>query len=128
MLAIADVRRNEAWQATHPEETEQLLKQAAAAASPFLKEAGGIMGLTRQIEARSHHDTYDRLPQIQVPVLVCGGRYDGQATPDVVENLHRHIPGAKIGFFAGGHRFLSEDPEASKAVAAFLEQQCQTGK
>jgi 3-oxoadipate enol-lactonase len=33
MLAIADVRRNEAWQATHPEETEQLLKQAAAAAS-----------------------------------------------------------------------------------------------
>jgi 3-oxoadipate enol-lactonase len=128
MLAIADVRRNEAWQATHPEETEQLLKQAAAAASPFLKEPGGIQGLTRQIEARSHHDTYDRLTQIQVPVLVCGGRYDGQATPDVVENLHRHIPGAKIGFFAGGHRFLNEDPEASKAVAQFLEHQCHTGK
>jgi 3-oxoadipate enol-lactonase len=126
MLAIADVRRNEAWQATHPEETEQLLKQAAAAASPFLKEPGGITGLTRQIEARSHHDTCNRLPQIQVPVLVCGGRYDGQASPDVVENLHRHISGAEIGFFAGGHRFMNEDPEASKTVAEFLEHQCQT--
>jgi 3-oxoadipate enol-lactonase len=126
MLAIADVRRNEAWQATHPEETEQLLKQAAAAASPFLKEPGGITGLTRQIEARSHHDTCNRLPQIQVPVLVCGGRYDGQASPDVVENLHRHISGAEIGFFAGGHRFMNEDPEAGKTVAEFLEHQCQT--
>ncbi|MDH3901543.1 MAG: alpha/beta hydrolase [Gammaproteobacteria bacterium] len=126
MLAIADVRRNAAWQAAHPEETEQLLKQAAAAASPFLKEPGGIMGLTRQIEARSHHDTYDRLPRIQVPVLVCGGRYDGQAAPNVVENLQRRIAGAEIRFFAGGHRFLDEDPEASKAVAEFLEHQCQT--
>lgn len=127
MLAIADVRRNEAWQAAHPQETEQLLQQAAAAASPFLKEPGGIMGITRQIEARSHHDSYARLPRIQVPVLVCGGRYDGQAAPEVVENLHRQIPGAEIRFFEGGHQFLNEDPEASEAVAEFLQQQCQTG-
>jgi 3-oxoadipate enol-lactonase len=127
MLAIADVRRNEAWQAAHPEETREFLKQAAAAASPFLKEPGGIMGLTRQIEARSKHDTYDRLQKIRVPVLVCGGRLDGQASPDVVENLYRRLSNAEIRFFEGGHRFLNEDPEASKAVAEFLEQQCQTG-
>jgi 3-oxoadipate enol-lactonase len=127
MLAIADVRKNEEWQAQNPEETERLLKLAAANASPFLAEPGGIMGLTRQIEARRHHDTYDRLPNIQVPVLVCGGRHDGQAAPDVVNNLHARIPGAALAFFEGGHRFLSEDPDAYRAIAEFLNRQCAAG-
>jgi 3-oxoadipate enol-lactonase len=126
LLAIADTRRDESWQAEHPQETEQLLDQAAANASPFLKEPGGIAGLTRQIEARSHHDTYDRLPDIAVPTLVCGGRYDGQAAPDAVTNLHRRIPGSQLAFFEGGHRFLSEDPRAYEAVAEFLHRQCNT--
>ena len=126
MLAIADIRNNEAWQTAHPDETEQQLQQAAAAASPFLSEPGGIIGLSRQFEARSHHDSYDRLPQLQLPVLVCGGRYDGQASPEVVENLQRRIPGAEIRFFAGGHQFLNEDPEASKTAVEFLQHQCQT--
>ncbi len=121
MLAISDTRRNEAWQAANPEETEQILKQAAENAPPFLKEPDGVMGLTRQIEARRHHDTYERLPQIRVPVLVCAGRYDGQATPEAVTALHRQIPGAELRFFEGGHRFLGEDPDAYPAVAEFLQ-------
>lgn len=124
MLAIGDTRYNEAWQAEHAEETGRMLKEAAASASPFLQEPGGIAGITRQIEARSHHDTYERLPSIRIPTLVCGGNYDGQATPEAVSNLHGQIAAAECHFFEGGHRFLSQDPEAYKVIAGFLQRQC----
>jgi len=128
MLAIGDNRYDEAWQAKHPEDTDRLLKEAAANASPFLKEPGGIAGITRQIEARSHHDTYDRLPSIRVPTLVCGGKYDGQARPEAVRNLHAQIPAAELRFFEGGHRFLNQDTEAWKVIAGFLQRQCSAWK
>ena len=124
MLAIGDDRYNETWQAAHVEETERMLKEAAANASPFLSEPGGIAGITRQIEARSHHDTYDRLPTIRIPTLVCGGEYDRQARPEVVRNLHGQIPNAELRFFAGGHNFLGQDPEAYKAISGFIQRHC----
>ena len=126
MLAIGDDRYNETWQAEHPEETERMLKEAAANASPFLSEPGGIASITRQIEARSHHDTYDRLPTIQIPTLVCGGEYDRQARPEVVRNLHGQIPNAELCFFAGGHGFLSQDPQAYEVISAFIQRHCST--
>ncbi|MEW8513091.1 MAG: alpha/beta fold hydrolase [Candidatus Thiodiazotropha sp.] len=124
MLAIGDSRYSEAWQAEHPDETAEMLAAAAANASPFLKEPGGIAGITRQIEARRHHDTYDRLPALQVPALVCGGKYDGQAKPEAVKNLHSRIEGAEIAFFEGGHRFLEQDPNAFQFIAKTLERFC----
>ncbi len=126
MLAIGDDRFNETWQAEHPEETERMLKEAAANASPFLSEPGGIASITRQIEARSHHDTYDRLPTIQIPTLVCGGEYDRQARPEVVRNLHGQIPNAALRYFAGGHSFLSQDPQAYEVISAFIQRHCST--
>jgi 3-oxoadipate enol-lactonase len=126
LLAIGDDRCNEAWQTEHPEATERLLKEAAAGASPFLSEPGGIAGLTRQIEARSHHDCYDRLPSLRIPTLVCGGEYDRQARPEVVRNLHAQIAGAELRFFAGGHGFLGQDPQAYEVITAFLQRQCST--
>ncbi|MET0068422.1 MAG: alpha/beta fold hydrolase [Candidatus Thiodiazotropha sp.] len=124
MLAIGDSRYSEAWQAEHPEETAEMLAAAAASASPFLKEPGGIAGITRQIEARRHHNTYDRLPALRVPTLVCGGKYDGQARPEAVRNLHGQIEGSEIVFFEGGHRFLEQDPNAFKFIAQKLELYC----
>ncbi|MFZ0467512.1 MAG: alpha/beta hydrolase [Thiogranum sp.] len=128
MLAIGDNRYDEAWQAQHPEETDRLLKEAAANASPFLKEPGGIAGITRQIEARSHHHTYDRLSSMRIPTLVCGGKYDGQARPEAVRNLHGQIPAAELRFFEGGHRFLSQDPEAYAVIAGFLQRHCSASR
>jgi 3-oxoadipate enol-lactonase len=78
------------------------------------------MGARRQLEARAGHDTWDRLPRLSMPVMVCGGRHDGQATPQVVRKLAERIPSARLEFFEGGHLFLNEDPEAVPAVAAFL--------
>lgn len=126
LLAIADTRYNEAWQAGHAEETQRMLQEAAAGAAPFLQEPGGLAGFNRQIEARSHHDTFERLPAIRIPTLVCGGKYDGQAKPEALRNLHGQIEGAELRFFEGGHRFLSQDPEAYRVIADFLERQCKT--
>ena len=124
MLSISDTRRDEEWQANHPHETKRLLQQAAANAPPFIKEPGGAMGLARQIEARRYHNTYERLPNLKLPVLVCGGRHDGQATPEALVNLNNQIPGAELLFFTGGHRFLNEDPEAYQTISDFLIRQC----
>lgn len=124
MLAIRDDRYNKAWQANHPIETERMLKASAANASPFLSEPGGITGLNRQIEARSHHDTYDRLRSIQIPTLVCGGEYDRQARPEVVRNLHGQIENAELCFFSGGHDFLNQDPNGYEKICEFIQRQC----
>ncbi|MES9943627.1 MAG: alpha/beta fold hydrolase [Candidatus Thiodiazotropha sp.] len=124
MLGIRDTRYNQAWQADHPEETKLKLAEEAADATPFMKEPDGIIGVTRQIEARSHHDTYERLPAIRIPTLVCGGTYDGQAKPEAVKKLHQKIPGAELHFFDGGHNFLVEDPNAYQLIAATLERIC----
>jgi 3-oxoadipate enol-lactonase len=56
-----------------------------------------------------------------MPVLVCGGRYDGQAEPEAVENLAKRIPGAELAFFEGGHFFLQQDPKAPKKIVEFLQ-------
>jgi 3-oxoadipate enol-lactonase len=77
-------------------------------------------GARAQLEARRHHDTYDRLGEIGCPVFVCGGRYDGIAPSANVEALAQAIPGAAIAFYEGGHRFLAQDPAAIPAVIDFL--------
>ncbi|MCK7496097.1 MAG: alpha/beta hydrolase [Comamonadaceae bacterium] len=40
------------------------------------------VGARRQLEARRGHDTWERLPRLQMPVAIFGGRYDGIAPPD----------------------------------------------
>jgi len=77
-------------------------------------------GARLQLEARQGHDTWDRLPGIRCPTLVCAGRYDGVAPPANAERLAGAIPGAELAFFDGGHLFLAQDPEALPAVIAFL--------
>jgi 3-oxoadipate enol-lactonase len=80
----------------------------------------GAKGPRLQLEARSHHDTADRLGQIRCPTLVCGGRYDGIAPPANSEFLAEAIPGARLEFFDGGHIFFMQDPSAFASMTAFL--------
>lgn len=76
----------------------------------------------RQIEARRGHDTWERLPEIALPVLVVAGRHDGIAPPANGRRLAARIPGARFMEFDGGHRVLAEDPRALEEIAAFLGQ------
>lgn len=120
-VGLAHVGRDAAWQAAHPEEYETLVQQTLAGLQIGADEPGRAEGYRRQIMARSQHDTWDRLPRIDAPVFVCGGRYDGIAPVANQEALTRQIPGARMELFEGGHAFLNEDPKAYERVIAFLK-------
>ena len=78
------------------------------------------MGFRRQLEARRHHDTWDRLERLDMPALLAAGRYDGIAAPANMEALHRAIAGSRLEWFEGGHVFLLQDPRASEVILDFL--------
>lgn len=121
LMGIADMRRSEEWQTENPEKTERLLAESAKNASPFLSEPGGLEGFQRQVQARSQHNTFDRLPAVQAPAFVLAGRYDGQAKIEAVENLYRQLPNATMQVFEGGHTFLSQDTNAFPAIRDFFQ-------
>ncbi len=73
-----------------------------------------------QLAARSHHDVWDRLPQLDLPVLVAAGRYDGIALPANQEALHRQIRGSELRWIDGGHAFFLQDPTAMPSIAEWL--------
>jgi pimeloyl-ACP methyl ester carboxylesterase len=79
-------------------------------------------GAALQLEARRHHDTWERLVDIACPTLVCGGRFDGIAPPANSERMAQRIPGADLALFDGGHGFLWQDPAAFPRILAFLEE------
>ncbi len=120
ILEISDVRLNAAWREANPERLRALVEQRLAEANQFADEPGRAMGARRQLEARAQHDTYDRLPQLTMPVFVCGGRYDGLAKPECLEALAARIPNARLEFFEGGHLFTQQDKRAAERMEAFL--------
>lgn len=119
MIPINDTRRDAAWAKANPEQYEQFV--AFAAADPYGGEPGRAMGYHRQIEARSHHDTYDRLGQIGCPVLIAAGRFDGIALPAAQEKMAARIKGAELRFYDGGHLFMLQDRAAIPAMVGFLK-------
>jgi len=121
-MGISDTRQGPEWQAANPTEFEDLVRAAVATEEKKLADAPGRIGAHRQLEARAAHDTYERLPSLAMPVLVCGGRYDLQAAPENVEALHRRIPGSRLSFFEGGHGFIRQDPAAVETIIAFLQE------
>ena len=119
MVPINDTRRDAAWQKANPEMYEQFV--AYAAADPYADEPGHAMGYRRQIEARSHHDTYDRLAQIKCPTMIAAGRYDGIALPATQEKMAERIAGAVLKFYNGGHMFMLQDRAAVPEMVEFLK-------
>ena len=67
-------------------------------------------------------DITDRLHEIATPTLLISGRYD-EATPHIVEQIHRRIPGAQWELFEeSSHLPHIEEPEAFlERVETFLK-------
>jgi 3-oxoadipate enol-lactonase len=120
-LMRTDRRIDKIWIAAHPDEYKAMYDKALADARLFAGEPRRAEGASWQLQARAIHDTWDRIGALAMPVLVCGGRYDGQAEPPVVEALAKRIPGAELAFFEGGHGFLNQDPAAYARITAFLQ-------
>ena len=115
-----DKRLTEEWQRQNPEEFQILFDKAIEASKFFAEDFGKKTGSQRQLEARAEHDVYDQLPELSMPVLICGGRYDGQAEPEVIKKLASRIACSELMFFEGGHFFLQQDPQAEKKIIEFL--------
>jgi 3-oxoadipate enol-lactonase len=120
ILELSDTRRNSAWKAADPARYQALFDLTLAALRVGADEPGRSIGARRQLEARAHHNTYDRLPALRMPVYLCGGRYDGIATPANLEAIQKQIPGARLELFEGGHLFFIQDPRAFDRIASFL--------
>lgn len=121
MVILSDTRMNPSWRRANPTQFQELVNQLVTRFKVGADEPDREVGARRQLEARMGHDTYDRLPNLHLPVYICGGRYDGIALPANLEALHKQIPGARLEFFEGGHLFFIQDPRAFKRVAAFLK-------
>jgi len=119
LIPINDTRRDAAWAAAHPDEYAAFV--ALGASDPYEHEPGRVMGYRHQLEARSHHDTWDRLPLIACPVLIAAGRYDGIALSETQHRMASRIKGAELRFFEGGHLFMVQDRAAFPAMIAFLK-------
>lgn len=122
-LEVSDLRRTPGWKAAHPQAWEALVDAAVQRKAVGGDDPARAMGAHRQLQARIGHDTWDRLPALTMPVLVCGGRHDGIASPANVEALAGRIPGAQLALFEGGHQFHTEDPLAWPRMIAFLQGQ-----
>jgi 3-oxoadipate enol-lactonase len=114
-LRLLDTRGEDAG-----ELMQQIGKAMAARRSVGEDEPGREVGYRRQLEARSGHDTYDRLGRLDMPVLIAAGRYDGIAAPENQEAMHAAIAGSRLEWFEGGHVFMLQDPRAHDVVREFL--------
>ncbi|OGP62172.1 MAG: hypothetical protein A2169_14225 [Deltaproteobacteria bacterium RBG_13_47_9] len=123
VVILSDLRRNAVWQAANPIQFQALINQMLAGLRAGADEPGRQMGARRQLDARAGHDTYERLPHLLMPVYICGGRYDGIATPSCLEAMHKQIPKARLELFEGGHLFFLQDPRAFEHIAAFLREE-----
>ena len=118
MIPISDRRRDGAWAAAHPEQYEMLVRMAAD--DPWAEEPRRQLGAALQLQARAGHDVWDRLPEIDVPTLICAGRHDDLAAPASQEAMASRIRGSRLRWYEGGHMFLLEDRAAFSDIVAFL--------
>jgi len=101
--------------------TDELIEaQLLRAARERPRPAEPPRGLMQQIEARRHHDTWDRLDQIEADTFVACGEYDDVASVENSRKLAQRIHGAEVASFDGGHFFLRQDRTAWSHIIDFL--------
>jgi pimeloyl-ACP methyl ester carboxylesterase len=114
---VIDTRFTPAWLADHPRDRfliEMLAKRAEG------KSFDEIRGEGMQLDARRHHDVWDRLDRITCPTLVAAGRYDGLAPMANSEAIASRIDGSIVRVYEGGHIFLIQDRTSMEGVIDFL--------
>ncbi len=116
---LADTRFDDEWLATHP--ADRRLAELMAERTGGSGELGlPAAGVAAQLEARSHHDVWDRLGAITCPTLVACGRTDGIAPPANGEAIASRVTQAELRMYDGGHLFMAQDPTALPDAMAFL--------
>jgi pimeloyl-ACP methyl ester carboxylesterase len=116
---ILDTRFTPEWLAEHP--ADRALAELAGARRDDPGKSDEVRrGEAAQLEARRHHDVWDRLERITCPTLVAAGRYDGIAPLANSEAIASRIAGAELRVYEGGHAFFAQDPAALPDLVSFL--------
>ena len=115
---LLDTRFTPDWLESHPADRALADLMASRAAAPRSDEQR--RGEGEQLQARRHHDVFDRLGRISCPTLVAAGRYDGIAPPANSEAIAAGIPGAELRLYDGGHAFFAQDRQAFPEILEFL--------
>lgn len=119
-LELSDRRMDADWREANPDAFARIREMMQKRAAIGAGEPERAIGARRQLEARRHHDVYDRLPQAAMPTLVCAGLRDGIAPLANSEAIASQLPNATLEVFEGGHLFLLQDPKAHERIVAFL--------
>ena len=117
-LRLLDTRFTPEWLAAHPHDRAMVEARADRNATP--RSDATRQGELEQLDARRHHDVWDRLPRVTCPTLVAGGRYDGIAPPANSEAIASQIAGAELRLYEGGHLFFLQDRAAFPDILGFL--------
>lgn len=114
-----DVRFDDQWLATHPGDQAmvKLMTDRALAGRSDEQRRGELL----QLDARSHHDVWDRLALITSPTLVACGVFDGTAPVANSQAIHARIACSVLRIYEGGHMFAYQDRRALPDVVAFLQ-------
>jgi pimeloyl-ACP methyl ester carboxylesterase len=115
---LLDTRFSPEWLAAHPADrvlVDTMAQRRAAASSEEVRR-----GEAEQLEARRHHDVWDRLGRVTCPTFVAAGRFDGIAPPANSEAIANRIPGATLHVYEGGHAFFGQDRRAVVEIIEFL--------
>jgi pimeloyl-ACP methyl ester carboxylesterase len=76
-----------------------------------------VVGYNRQADAITTNDTYNRLPQLKMPVLVIAGDEDRLLPVKHSRIIASRVPGAQLTLLKGkGHGFFSEALDESKRI------------
>ena len=117
-LRNLDTRYDEAFLADHP--FDRMIVDGMRARAAEVKSEEQLRGERMQLEARRHHDVWDRLGAITCPTLVTCGDYDGTAPPANSEAIHARVPGSELRRYEGGHLFVYQDRRALPDIVSFL--------
>ncbi len=120
IIPLIDTQCDADWQAANPKQFKEMVDQMVADYMIGADEPGRMAGARRQLKARMGHDVYERLPNLKMPVFVCGGRYDGIVPVSNLEAIYKQLPCSYLELFNGGHRFFLQDPRAFERISEFL--------
>jgi len=119
-LSISDTRQTPEWQRANPAAVARMLGWARAAQELGADDPDRARGAALQLQARARHDTWERLARLNMPVLLCAGRFDGIAPLANMQGMAGRIPGADLRVYEGGHLFLLQDRRAYPDIIAWL--------
>lgn len=119
-LEVSDLSFTPDWQRENPKEAEERIEARIARGAEFANEPRHKQGQSLQLEARSHHNTYERLGQIKSATLVIAGTRDGQAPMVAQRAMAEKIPGSQFIALDGSHAMIQENPAVCRAITEFL--------